>query len=390
MSLHPLEAHDQVREAVARAAQNSELPKVLLLHGPRGVGKQRLALWIGQLLLCEDKAAERPCGGCSGCRASLRLEHPDLLWYFPIRRPSSRGSAARDQEAFEEARVDRLAHRKDSPLRASHADEPLGLHLGTVRNLKREAQRGATLAARRVFVLADAEELVSQEASLEAANALLKVLEEPPDSCWFVLTSSEPGRLLPTIRSRTVGLHTPPLSERQVQGFLSAHMGATPEEIERAARLCGGSIGRALGFLPADGELGPLERIRQEAFHLLRASLGSQPSDRFAVALAYSPAGARGLHELLSSLETWIRDLAALAASPNTALLNHDARQWLTRAVADRSIDPRRAAECVRYVEDSRALAAGNVNPQLILIRLLSRIRVGLQAPQSLATDKAS
>lgn len=388
MTLHTIEGHDQLREAVVRAVSNSELAKVLLLHGPRGVGKQRLALWIGQLLLCESESQERPCGECRGCRASLRLEHPDLLWYFPIKRPSSKSSAARDQEAYEQVRTEVLAQRRARPLMASHTDEPLGLHLGTVRNLKREAARGATLASRRMFVLGEAQELVSQEASPEAANALLKLLEEPPESCWFVLTSSEPGRLLPTIRSRTVGLHTPPISDRQVRDFLSEHTDASSEEAERAARLCSGSIGRALGFLPDDGELGPLERIRQEAFHLLRSALASQASDRFGAALAYSPAGARGLHELLTSLETWIRDLAVLASAAGTPLLNPDASSWLSRTVADRSIDPRLAAECVQHVEESRTLAARNVNPQLILTRLLFRIRGGLQGPRSLATDK--
>lgn len=388
MTLHSIKGHDRLRDAVIRAALNSKLSKVLLLYGARGVGKQRLALWIGQLLLCESESAAPPCGECRSCRASLRLEHPDLLWYFPIKRPSSKSSAARDQEAYEQVRADVLAQRRAHPLMASHTDEPLGLHLGTVRNLKREAARGATLAARRMFVLGEAQELVSQEASPEAANALLKLLEEPPGSCWFVLTSSEPGRLLATIRSRTVRLHTPPLSDSHVRDFLSAHTDASAEEAERAARLCSGSIGRALGFLPDDGQLGPLERIRQEAFHLLRSALAAQASDRFSAALAYSPAGARGLHELLTSLETWIRDLAVLASAAGTPLLNPDASTWLSRTVADRSIDPRLAAECVQHVEDARNLAARNVNPQLILTRLLSRIRTGLQGARSLATDE--
>src|SRR4051812_42722626 len=68
----------QFRETIGRSA----LPASLLFHGPRGVGKQRLAIWLGQLLLCEQPA-EGPCGTCTQCRFSSKLTHPDLHWFFP-------------------------------------------------------------------------------------------------------------------------------------------------------------------------------------------------------------------------------------------------------------------------------------------------------------------
>lgn len=390
MTLHALEGHERVKSGMARAFLESELPRVLLLHGPKGIGKQRLAIWIGQLLLCEAVVGSEPCGECRGCRMSLRLEHPDFLWYFPIKRPPSKGSRERDLEALEEVRAEVIAQTREQPLRPSYSEEPLGLHLGTVRNLKREAARGPGIAPRSVFVLAEAQELVSQDASPEAANALLKLLEEPPPNRWFVLTSSEPGRLLPTIRSRTAGLYMPALSGVRVREFLARHCDTSEAEIEKAASLSGGAIGRALGYLPSDGEPGPLERIRQEAFHLLRAALSSRPAERFARSLSYQPAGARGLHELLSSLESWLRDLAALASSDDAPVLNRDARKWLSKTAGESSIEPVRVAECIRFIEDARGLAAGNVNPQLILSQMLSDLHTGLRAPALSLADEVS
>ncbi len=391
MTLHPLEGHEGLRESLARAFSSSALPNVLLFHGPKGVGKQRLALWTGQLLLCEQAPSGRPCAECVGCRMSARLEHPDLLWYFPIKRPPSKGSRARDQEALEEARWAVIEQVRADPLQPSHSEGALGLHLGTVRNLKKEATRGPAIASRRVFVVAEAQELVSQEASPEAANALLKLLEEPPASCWFMLTSSEPGRLLPTVRSRTMDLHVPPLTVERVRGFLSrCREDLADTELEKAARLSGGSIGRALGYLPSDGEPGPLERIRQNAFHLLRAALSVRAADRFALSLSHSPAGARGLQELLSSLESWLRDLAAIASSSDAPLLNHDARAWLSKAARSARIEPARAARCIRHVEEARNLAAGNVNPQLILTRMLDDLHSGLVSADSFAPNEVS
>jgi DNA polymerase-3 subunit delta' len=248
-----------------------------------------------------------------------------------------------------------------------------------VRNLKREATRGPALGPARLFVVAEAQELVSQEASPEAANALLKLLEEPPERCSLVLTASEPGRLLPTIRSRTSDLYVPPLPSHQVREFLSRHLDASAEEIGKATSLCGGSIGRALGYLPSEGERGPLERARQEAFHLLRAALSPDSADGFERSLSYPPAGARGLHELLSALECWLRDLSAVASWERAPVLNEDARSWLIEAARREQIDPRRAAECIQFVENARGLASGNVNPQLILSRMLAEIRNGLR-----------
>jgi DNA polymerase-3 subunit delta' len=303
---------------------------------------------------------------------SLRLEHPDLLWYFPLKRPPSRGSRERDQEALEEARLELLAQRRETPLRPSYSDDPVGLHLGTVRNLRREAARSPGMARRRVFVVADAEELVAQDSSPQAANALLKVLEEPPADAWFILTSSEPGRVLPTIRSRATSLYVGSLKPSQVKQFLLRHCDVSPEEAAKAASLSEGSIGRALGLLPADGEPGPLERIRQDAFHLLSAAVAGEPGARFAQALSYPPAGARGLQELMSFLESWLRDLAATATDAKASPLNEGADAWLTKTVEELRIDPLRAARSLGRVEEARRAAAANANPQLLLNRLLA------------------
>ena len=98
------------------------------------------------------------------------------------------------------------------------------------------------MANGQIFIVGDAEMLVSQEASQEAANALLKLLEEPPGASRFILTSSEPGRLLPTIRSRTVSIHLTPVPVADVEAFLVAGVSADPNEAAWAATLSQGAI----------------------------------------------------------------------------------------------------------------------------------------------------
>ena len=103
---------------------------------------------------------------------------------------------------------------------------------------------------RKVFIIGDAEFLVPQEASPEAANALLKVLEEPPADTTFILTAADAESLLPTIKSRVLPLRVRPLPADVVERTLVQHAGADAKQARLAARLSQGSIGRALAFLP--------------------------------------------------------------------------------------------------------------------------------------------
>jgi DNA polymerase-3 subunit delta' len=77
------------------------------------------------------------------------------------------------------------------------------------------------MGKRKVFIVGDAERMVPQEGSDMAANALLKLLEEPPANTFIILTSSEPGALLPTIRSRVVNIRVAPLTTRDMESFLA-------------------------------------------------------------------------------------------------------------------------------------------------------------------------
>lgn len=370
MNLHPVQGHEGVRHALGAAASRDGLPNALLLHGRPGVGKQRLALWVGQLVLCESPTPDGPCDTCRSCRMALRLEHPDLHWHFPLTRPKG-ATGDKLGDALETARARALDELRGQPVNAIVGSEPQGIYLAAVRNLRRKALQRPSMSPRQVFVIGRAEELVPQESSPEAANALLKLLEEPPPDTFFILTSGEPGRLLPTIRSRTLPFHVPGLSAAQVVDFLSRHSEASQEAVERAARLSHGAIGVALGYLPAGESPGPLESVRRDAYRLLQAALNPSPGAAFKPALGFPVSGARGLGPVFSALEAWIRDLGAAASGAPEAIVNVDARDHLLRSVEKGDIQPGQAAQAMEALDQARILAAGNVNPQLIMAGLL-------------------
>lgn len=377
MSLHRLVGHAPIRAALAAAHARRAVPTSLLFHGPRGVGKQHAALWLARLLHCEAPAAGEPCEECRSCRMALNLEHPDIHWYMPLPRP--RGvSGDKLVDALEAARFDRLAEFRQDPLVPSAGDEVKGLYLATVRGMRRRAYHRPSMGALQVFIVGDAEYLVPQEASPEAANALLKLLEEPPDDTHFVLTSSEPGRLLPTIRSRTVPLHFAPLAEVEVRSFLEEHTGQDGATAAWAAGLSQGSIGRALGFLPDGDDRGPLEQERRKAFKLVQAALAEGRAPAFVAALEESPAGARTLVGLFNAVEGWLRDLAAVAAGAEERVLNRDALAALQGVAGGGRLHPADITNALPCLEEARNLVRGNVNPQLVVADTVRTMRRAL------------
>lgn len=403
MSLPPLTGHEKAREIATGAVLRGTLPQALLLSGPPGVGKQRFALWLGQLVLCERPSREGPCSKCSSCLTAASLNHPDIHWHFPLKRP--RG-ATRDQlgRALEQARGEVLAQKRQDPL-GDRGRRPEGaIYLAAVRQIREAAGRRPVLGAEHVFVIGDAEAMVPQESSPEAANALLKVLEEPPGPCKFVLTTTQPAGLLPTIRSRTVPLALAPLPLDLVAGFLKDDAGVEPAEAERAAELSRGSIGRGLGFVAVDDEPGAMETLRQDAFRLVGSALagavegeGGSPDESkrrsaragrswqsptdgtprarldrvYRIALAYGSTGGRELGVLLSFMEEWIRDLGAVSSGARADVWNRDALVRLETMVERTALSGIATADILGYVQEARLRLRGNVHPPLVIYGLL-------------------
>ena len=368
--------HDGLRDSLRRSLTRDTLPATILIHGTPGCGKQSLALWLARTRLCTDRRP--PCERCKSCRLALRLEHPDIHWYFPLPRPKRSMGAGKLAEALETARHEKLARYRRRPLRHGGTTEVRGIYLAAVLTIRQRAHRRPAMSAEQFFVVGNAEHLVPQEASPEAANALLKLLEEPPDGSRFILTSSKPGSLLDTIRSRALPIHLPPLSAAEVSAFLVEECGADPAAAQQAAVLSQGSIGSALGYVDPDGGS---SRERDRALGLMRAALGGRRARCYQAALEFGPAGARGLLDLLAALQLWIRDLGAVALGRDDCVVNAGELPFLRDAARQLNVVPHRLAHAVALVEEARILAQANVNPQLFIATLLLALEENLNPP---------
>jgi DNA polymerase III subunit delta' len=352
MPLHSLIGHQQVRSRLAQAATRGKLPQVILLTGPAGVGKQRLALWLAQLLFCSQPGQE-PCGKCRACRLVGTLSHPDLHWFVPIARPKASDP---DKQVEEAAQVlaQAMEERRSQPLYAE--TEGMASHgIATVRLLQRRAALTSVEGGPRVFIIGEADRLVAQESSQEAANALLKLLEEPPAGSFFVLTTVEPRRLLPTIRSRAASVRLGRLSDADVHDFLATHLQPTPsaEKLDERVATAEGSIGRGLGTREEAG------RARQAAYQLLEAVMAG-PGPSLERALRQPPWSARG--EFTAMLDALAETLGEAAR----ATVGQTPRREVPAALL-RHRNPAPLLEAMEHVADAREAAWGNVNPQILL-----------------------
>ena len=161
MPMHPLVGHWDARQRLSRAFRADRLSQVLVFTGPAGVGKQRLGLWLAQLVLCAEPG-EDPCGRCRACKAVEALAHPDLHWFIPIPRPKTSDREKQVEEAAE-ALAAILEERRATSLYPP--PEPMAIHgLASVRLLQRRAVLTPVLSSRKVFLIAEADRLVPQEA----------------------------------------------------------------------------------------------------------------------------------------------------------------------------------------------------------------------------------
>jgi len=359
-----LYGHDHLRERLAESARAGTLPASLLFQGPPGVGKQRLAVWLAQRLLCQapQKFASEPllagCGECSSCRYLSELTHPDLHWIFP--RPRLRDSDP-DLEQVREDYAEALAERAANGGLYAAPSGSEGIYVATVRSIVQQAAISPALGRRKVFIVGDAERMVPQEGADMAANAFLKLLEEPPADTTIILTSSEPGALLPTIKSRVVTVRVPLVADKAVRAFVDDPV--VKKALDSAAKASAAERVRLAAGAPGRLFSGATEaRATVNARRIVDAATSARSALRHSTALGQGSMGARGnfadtLDALVELLGERVRD----------ALHHKD-----LRAAAS-------AAKAVDAVLQAQVYASGNVSPQLITSRLIRELAETLE-----------
>ena len=219
------------------ALARERLGGTLLFFGPDGGGKSSLAFWLAAALNCaESRGLAAGCGNCNSCRKIANLNHPDVIWVFPV--PGSIYKAEQPDQAklaqvFEEKRK--------NPWCDIQFAEKSEHHLAAVNRIRQEASRSCYEGRRKVFVITGADRL-----RLEAANAFLKLLEEPRPDVTLILCSDRPSSLLPTILSRCQRLQVNRPRLSTLAGLLAGRFAMAESEARELLELADGNLPAAL------------------------------------------------------------------------------------------------------------------------------------------------
>ena len=304
-----------------------------LFTGPAGVGKKTFAMRLAQSLLCVTPKTTLLgyCGTCTGCTRVIGGVHPDLY--------------------FAEGQV-KIGEREGSGF---HSAEE-----ATARDLVRQLSMHSYAGGRRVFVLGDV------DFTREAANALLKFFEEPPDGVVLLLTTTAVARLLPTVRSRLLEVTFPLLTDREVASILEAE-GVEPDVAAHTAEIAGGSVTRARAMLDGEGTM------RDAAVTWFFETLEGGEAD--ASGWATRPT----LEEGLEVVKTLTRDWLALrVGGADVPLLARDQAERIGR-LPER--DPVAIARALGALGDAERIARTNVSPALVAdlakMAIIEAVRTG-------------
>lgn len=340
--------NEEVKDTLRRLLTNARLPGSLLFTGEEGVGKKLFALELAKALNCRNRKGLEACDECSTCKRISRSTFP----------------------AFGKEDDD-----KNRLIWSEHADVAMArphkqiIRVGPMRELEREANFRPFEGAARVFIIEDADYMNDQ-----AANALLKTLEEPNSTTHLILTTSNPTALLPTIRSRCQTIRFAPIPAAQVENFLVETEGVSAADAGLLAKTCRGSLGRALA---ADLET---YRERRDSMLAVLTALTVTGDRVQLLRSAECLAAARDrddYEQLLDVLEVLIRDVWSLVLGrPKETLVNADMIGRLETIAGE--MKSTQAASWLTQIEELRSALEVNINRRIASDSLvLSMARTG-------------
>jgi DNA polymerase-3 subunit delta' len=329
--LDQLTGNERAKKLLRRILEARRVPGAMLFTGEDGVGKKLFALEIARALNCRAPQGVEGCGQCPPCKRISKFNYPQsaesddwkgIIW-------------------------------TDHPDVGMVVAPKRLLLVEQMRQIEREANFRPYEGKARVFLIEDADKLNDP-----SANALLKVLEEPPHTSHIVLLTSLPAMLLPTIRSRCQMIRFSPLKPQEIEEHLIENKLAGAAEARSRARVARGSLGRAI-----NQDFDEYTAQREAMLRVLKALVaGDDRTELLRSAEDLNSAAIKDEYECrLDILETLIRDAWMLALNvPAENIVNEDLLGPLKQIA--KSLDTVRPARWISQIEEMREQLVVNIN----------------------------
>lgn len=335
-----------LRRRLGEELERGSVSHAYIIEGPAGCGKSTLAMEMVMALACEHREADGtplPCGSCPSCQKIAAGNSPDVI-------------------------------------HISKETDKATMGVDTVRALRSDVITVPNDLAFKVYIVHDAHTM-----TMQAQNALLLTLEEPPAFVLFLLLAEDAGALLETIRSRAPVLRMQPVPDSEIESYLlspardrkllnaaTALRESAPDDFDALVRMANGCIGAAAELLDEGQRVPMLENRRAvlEVCHLLAQR--TRPDALLGSLLAFGKKR-EPVVQKLELLTTALRDLLLLNYSESATLLfftnRGDALELTARFTA------RRLLACIKAVEEALEALSANRNVRLTLVQLLNQLR---------------
>ena len=355
MPLENIIGQKRVISILGRALKSKRMPHALLFHGPEGVGKEAVALELAKALFCQKD--EIYCNICSDCKRVGQLSHPDLMLIYP----------APKQPKNEELQLIRESIIKNPYYRMQPWANP-SILIDIIRNLKKTVSMTSYENKGRVVLIFDAHRMTT-----EAANSLLKILEEPLGKLTLVLVSSQANLLLPTIVSRCQKIRFDPLPWQDIDGALISRENVNPEQAKIFARMSFGSYRRALELLDED-----VDQKQNLMIDILRKVLMSDLDILSMVESLVNQQEKKVIKDLIALMLVWFRDAMVMELMQNEndykeKIINVDRQDTLKKFIS--GLEQIDYNQVIPKIEQAIELIDRNVYINLVLLQLLFELK---------------
>ena len=271
MKFSDIPGHKELKDDLRGLVASGHIPHAMMMAGPSGSGKMMLARAFAQYVHCENPHDGEPCGTCRSCRLHTELSHPDLHFVYPIVRSEKQKKLVSSDYAEEWQRMlteyPSMPEEKWQELMEA-GNSQVAIHVAEADGIVLADSYPSYTSDHKIFIIWLPERMMT-----EAANKLLKVIEEPSEGTIFILVCNNELQVLPTIFSRVQRFHAGRLSDSEIRDYLTRSFNIDTPHAMQLAPLCNGSLTRAIETGTHSGENEEFLEVYRE---VMRAAYGKR------------------------------------------------------------------------------------------------------------------
>ena len=318
---------EQLREHLENAVRMGKVSHAYIINGERNAGKEFIAKTFAMAVQCENRQDAEPCGECHSCKQALSGNHPDII-FITHEKPGTIGV--------------------DDIRRQINGDVAIKPYSGP----------------KKIYIVSEGEKM-----TVQAQNALLKTLEEPPEYAVILILTDNVNTLLPTILSRCVVLNMKPVRDAQIKEYLMENMGIPDYKADICVAFARGNVGKAR--LLANSE--EFDKVKEEAITLLKY-IGEMELHEIVAAIKKINEYKFDVNDYMDILSIWYRDVLLFKATHDVNHLIFREEIQSIRKVADKSTYEG-IERIIDALEKSKQRLNANVNFELTMELLLLTIK---------------